>query len=50
LHILTHHEMRGVRVERLNGYSNETGCVVFIHCQWYSMPCPFIPNAATTTC
>jgi hypothetical protein len=31
---------------RRNGYSNDRVCGVY--CQWYSMPCLFIPNAATT--
>ena len=38
----SHDEMRGVRVERRNGYSNETGCVVFIasgaQCRAHSYP------------
>jgi hypothetical protein len=44
--IILHDEMRGVRVERQNGYCG-------VYCQWYSMAFPFIllhiPNAATTT-
>ncbi len=52
LHILTHHEMRGVRVERLNGYSNETGCVVYIasgtqcHARSYPMQRPLPVEAS----
>jgi hypothetical protein len=34
--------------ERRKGYSNEKR-VCGVYCQWFSMPCPFIPNAATTT-
>jgi hypothetical protein len=31
-------------------YSSGAHCICSgVYCQWYSMPCPFIPNAATTT-
>ena len=36
--------------EGRKGYSNEKRVcgVRCVYCPWYSMPCPVIPNAATT--